>query len=435
MARVRTRAIYLRFCGSLAVALFVIVHGTTACRSAKSEDPAAVPSAAVAVPVESGRAARAVRSPLEPPGTILVKRVQVPAGKLAIQNNVQALALPKGCRLTEFATVPWSSELQVEGTTGASTELLFSRAAVDRLEYGIWKTELGLVLPVPATATGGLPRLSYGAADPLVLVQRAVGQSSEIGLWRLDENVRRVGRGQSLAGVDLQCGGGRCVLLATRPGVPGRGAAVFMRDLAARQWGQTSIEAEGEPFAVVQAGGGRPWVAMIAESRLEIWAIGDKAERSTTLSTPHGTFAVGSPGVGPSGVRRAVAIVPERDRKAPCDPQGFPVSVLVTTPDQEEKVYALTLSAAPKGLVIRELTQGSVVSWIAPESCEAGAPKFAYALTLDASGKPRGRPAILQRASRLALAVSGRGGRASWWLQRENKLTRVRAGCSTPTSH
>lgn len=364
----------------------------------------------------------------------LLPRVRVAAlspPRFLDSENSRGLGLPAGCRIDPPVR---HAALQAEKLRFVAVPGVLDSLAMAVAGQGPAPARRGLVdldrherTDLPWDALDAPPALARSARGWVAALSRpAAPPLSRAVLWRQWTSPESLLEGDRLQVADLACAGDRCALLASlarRAEAPGATLLLGRADAPAREWKRIDVQAAPGSavgpysFAGFDPASAEGRVALAAPGSVELWRIGrGRAQRESRIATPFGLYAV-------APAATAAAIAPGRNPRAPCTEDRFPLLVARggAPPD------TVVLQAPPTGVIAAGIGRGAIVAWMSRATCRSKT-LLVSALLLDAQGRPRGGPMVVEEASGFALATHGES--LSLWLATDTGLDWVRGSCS-----
>lgn len=350
---------------------------------------------------------------------------KVPYPSLAPLPSPQGYGLPAGCRFegdVKRATLP-----------NPGARFVAPRSALESLALS-HDDRAGFV--EFATATVG--EAPWGQLDAPPLMDRssrgwvlAWVDSTAAGLrrallWRGGGRAESLAEGDELELADLACEGDTCVVLSSLvrgAAAPGGSWHVGKAEAGASTWKRIDLELGGdEAWRPLAIAGVRPdgtgLGALASDRHVALFAVGpDRAEKQHVFDSPHGAYDA-TLAVDP------IIVVPGERTDRPCGSEEFPIFVL----SADGRRHELRTPAPPESVIVRPLSKGAIVAWVAPVSCQHLDRRVVYATLLGPSGVPVSSPMAVADATGFALAT--RGDDLSLWLISGQSLSWVRARCS-----
>jgi hypothetical protein len=402
--------------GALLVALS-LAAATSGCRGCKREGPPPE-SSEVSAPVVTERAfAIAPARLLSPPDW-------------SAEHSLRGIGLPVGCR----AELPiHTAELPERAHFVTASSALGWLAIGTGSDNPNGRTlEARALIDLESRRTGDLP---WHELDAPPLVERASGawlaalsagnpgERQSALLWREAKPALELARGDRLEIADFVCSGDRCALLTTLArAAAAPGALVISGDPRRTDgWQQAAIEPDPsspwQPLSIARFDGGTSEVALSDGRSVALWRVAASSpEKLGELAAPFGAWEVVMTPV-------PVLISAGASLDAGCRVDAFPLRLSAFGGASHE----VTIGVAPHGVIARPITQGALVAWVAPVSCQLPERTVVHLLRVDERGAPSGAPMAVADASGFALSTAGN--RVSLWLRTKSGITWIRAVC------
>jgi hypothetical protein len=393
--------------------------------TSNSSAPDAAPPAPTVVP-------EVVEDLLPPPAPWTFKPARTGPGQ-------PSFALPEGCTLraplvraqvaktTRFVAPAQGLGALVVADVGGSPPELTGVAGLLLDPGGASREPVAL----PWTEAAAMPPIAQSAAGRWLAAYTEPGERENalrVLLFR-EGKAEVVSEGDRLEAIDLACGASRCALLTTRAGtVAAAGADLWIgkADEPIGGWKRVEIvpaagESDAHPVRIARVDP-VPIAVLIEGGELAFWQAeeGGGPREIGRVTAPFGMLDAAVLGEAPVALVYGNTVNEEG-----CAQEGG--KMRFERPGKEAAL--LRAHAPPTAGVVRALGRGAVAAYLAPLGCGVER-KVVYAVMLDAEGKPVGNPMPVADASSFAVAV--RGEEVELFVQLEEEVTWVRAGCQVP---